>query len=180
MTKCKSQRYQGADTANHTRRDFLKKTGIASAAYSLLPSCATAGRAERPGRRKPNIIFILAHDLFAADALEFLDKNKETPEDIDGISMLPTLLGKPEKQKKHKYLYWEFHEQGKRQAVRIGNWKGIRQNVAKKPDGPIELYNLKDDIGEKINIAKDNPKIVKKIEKIMKSARTPSQHWEMP
>jgi arylsulfatase A-like enzyme len=104
----------------------------------------------------------------------------ETPEDIDGISMLPTLLGKPEKQKKHKYLYWEFHEQGNRQAVRIGDWKGIRQNIAKEPDGPIELYNLKDDIGEKNNIAKDNPKIVKKIEKIMKSARTPSQHWKMP
>jgi len=104
----------------------------------------------------------------------------ETPDGLDGISMLPTLLGQNKKQKNHEYMYWEFHEQGKRQAVRIGDWKGIRQNVAKKPDGPIELYNLKDDIGEKNNIAKDNPAIVEKIAKIMKSARTPSKNWKMP
>jgi len=104
----------------------------------------------------------------------------ETPPGLDGISMLPTLLGKPQKQKKHEYMYWEFHEQGKRQAVRIGDWKGIRQNVAKKPDGPIELYNLETDIGENNNIAKDNPAIVEKIAKIMKSARTPSKYWKMP
>ena len=104
----------------------------------------------------------------------------ETPPGLDGISMLPTLLGKPQKQKKHEYMYWEFHEQGKRQAVRIGDWKGIRQNVAKKPDGPIELYNLKTDIGENNNIAKDNPAIAEKIAKIMKAARTPSKNWKMP
>jgi len=59
--------------------------------------------------------------------------------------MLPTLLGQSSKQKKHEFLYWEFHEQGKRQAVRMGDWKGIRQNVAKNPNGPIELYYLKPD-----------------------------------
>ncbi|MBL7153077.1 MAG: hypothetical protein ISS79_05125, partial [Phycisphaerae bacterium] len=81
---------------------------------------------------------------------------------------------------KHEYLYWEFHEQGKRQAVRIGWWKGIRQNVAKNPDGPIELYNLKSDLGEKNNIAQRHPEIVARIVKIMKAARTPSENWKMP
>ncbi|MHC4741727.1 MAG: sulfatase-like hydrolase/transferase [Planctomycetota bacterium] len=104
----------------------------------------------------------------------------DTPEGIDGISMLPTFLGKPKKQKKHEYMYWEFHSYGKRQAVRVVDFKGIRLNVAKNPDGPIELYNLKDDIGEKNNIAKDHPQIVEKITKIMKSARTPSKYWKMP
>ncbi len=104
----------------------------------------------------------------------------EAPDGLDGISMLPTLLGQNKRQKKHEYMYWEFHEQGKRQAVRIGNWKGIRQNVAKKPDGPIELYNLKTDIGEKNNVAKRNPGIAEKIARIMKSARTPSKNWKMP
>ncbi|MCX5637924.1 MAG: arylsulfatase, partial [Planctomycetota bacterium] len=74
-----------------------------------------------------------------------------TPETIDGISILPTLLGQPDKQKKHEFLYWEFHEQGKKQAVRMGDWKGVRLNVAKNPPAvllrkneaagvPIELY----------------------------------------
>lgn len=103
-----------------------------------------------------------------------------TPEGIDGISMVPTLLGQSSKQKKHEFLYWEFHEQGKRQAVRMGDWKGIRQNVAKNPNGPIELYYLKNDIGEQNNVAKQHPQIVAKIEDLMQSARTPSENWHMP
>ncbi|MHC4495795.1 MAG: sulfatase-like hydrolase/transferase [Planctomycetota bacterium] len=75
----------------------------------------------------------------------------EAPEGIDGISMVSTLLGESRRQKKHEVLYWEFHEQGKKLAVRMGNWKGVRLNVAKKPDGPIELYDLRDDIGERNN-----------------------------
>jgi len=102
------------------------------------------------------------------------------PEDIDGISMVPTLLGQGWRQKKHEFLYWEFHEQGKRQAVRMGDWKGVRQNVAKNPDGPIELYNLKTDIGEEHNVAERHPEIVAKIERYMKAARTPSEHWPLP
>lgn len=104
----------------------------------------------------------------------------KTPKDIDGISMLPALLGKPEKQKKHKFLYWEFHEQGKKQAVRMGDWKGVRLNANKKPDGPIELYNLKPDIGEKNDIADKHPDIVAKIEGYMKTARVPSKDWRWP
>ncbi|TKJ39612.1 MAG: N-acetylgalactosamine-6-sulfatase [Planctomycetes bacterium B3_Pla] len=104
----------------------------------------------------------------------------EAPDGIDGISMVPTLLGQSRRQKKHEVLYWEFHEQGKKLAVRMGNWKGIRLNVAKKPDGPIELYNLKDDIGEKNNLAGRHPEIAAKIAGHMKTARTPSEHWRMP
>ncbi|MEK7995433.1 MAG: arylsulfatase [Planctomycetota bacterium] len=103
----------------------------------------------------------------------------EAPEGIDGLSMLPALLGKAG-QAKHEFLYWEFHEQGKRQAVRMGDWKGVRLNVAKDPDAPIELYNLKDDVGETKNVAGQNPGIVEKIEKYMKAAHVPSEHWPMP
>jgi hypothetical protein len=94
--------------------------------------------------------------------------------------MLPTLLGQGSRQKKHEFLYWEFHEQGKRQAVRMGDWKGVRQNVQKNPNGPIELYYLKNDIGEQNNVAKQHPQIVAKIEDIMSSARTPSENWPLP
>ena len=104
----------------------------------------------------------------------------EAPKDIDGISMAPALLGDSERQKKHDFLYWEFHEQGKKQAVRMGDWKGIRLNAAKKPYGPVELYNLKTDIGEKNNIADEHQDIVEKIEGYMKQARVPSKNWPWP
>jgi arylsulfatase A-like enzyme len=103
----------------------------------------------------------------------------KAPDGIDGISMAPTLLGRGG-QREHEYMYWEFHEQGKRQAVRMGEWKGVRLNVAKNPDGPIELYNLKDDIGEKNNIAATHPAIVAMIESYMKAAHSPSKDWPMP
>ena len=104
----------------------------------------------------------------------------QPPEGIDGISIVPTLLGGGRKQPDHEYLYWEFHEQGKKQAVRMGDWKGVRLNVAKTPDGPIELYNLKDDIGETKNVAARHSEIVAKIDEYMKAAHVPSEHWPMP
>jgi len=104
----------------------------------------------------------------------------KAPDGIDGISMVPTLTGQAAKQKKHEFLYWEFHEQGKKQAVRMGDFKAVRLNVAKNPNGPIELYNLKTDIGEKHNIADQHPGIVAKIAEYMKTARTPSKNWPLP
>ncbi|MFQ6036255.1 MAG: arylsulfatase [Sedimentisphaerales bacterium] len=103
-----------------------------------------------------------------------------SPTGIDGISMVPTLLGQDQKQRKHEFLYWEFHERGKKQAVRMDYWKGVRLNVAKNPDGPIELYNLEVDIAEKHNVAEQHPQIVAKIANYMKTARTPSELWPLP
>ncbi len=102
------------------------------------------------------------------------------PEGIDGVSMLPTLLGRPDRQKGHPYLYWEFHEQGKKQAVRMGRWKGVRLNVAKDPNGPIELYDLETDLGEERNVADTHSEVVKRMAELMASARTPSEHWPWP
>jgi arylsulfatase A len=102
------------------------------------------------------------------------------PADIDGLSFLPTLLDRPDLQQKHLYLYWEFHEQGKKQAVRMGRWKGIRLNVAKDPDGPIELYDLDADPGEEQDVAVEHPDIVRRLAELMKTARTSSAHWPLP
>ena len=99
----------------------------------------------------------------------------EAPKNIDGISFLPAMLG--EKQKQHKYLYWEFHERGGRQAVRMGKWKAVRLKVKENPDAPIELYNLETDIGEEDDIAAEHPEIAVKMKKIMKEARTSSEDW---
>jgi arylsulfatase A-like enzyme len=102
------------------------------------------------------------------------------PDNIDGISMLPTLLGEPHRQKKHKFLYWEFHEQGKKQAVRMGDHKGVRLNVSRDPSGPIELYNVKTDIAEKRDVALKKPKIVVKMERYLITARTQSEDFPLP
>jgi len=97
----------------------------------------------------------------------------ETPADIDGISYLPVLLGK-KNQKQHEYLYWEFHEQGGKVAVRMGNWKAVKRNVDKTPQGATELYDLATDVGETTDIASEHPDIVKKMEQIFVDAHTAS------
>jgi len=85
----------------------------------------------------------------------------------DGISMVPTLLGKGE-QKRHEHLFWEFYEGGGKKAVLKGKWKGIRLNTFKNPDGPIELYNITADISEQKNVASEYPDIVADMARIMK------------
>jgi arylsulfatase A-like enzyme len=96
---------------------------------------------------------------------------------IDGISIVPALTGKP--QPAHEYFYWEFHEQGGKQAVRWGNWKGIRLNAATIKDGPIELYDLKTDPAEQNNIAANHPDIVKQIATYMQQAHTADPNWPL-
>jgi arylsulfatase A-like enzyme len=94
------------------------------------------------------------------------------PPGLDGISMLPTLLGEAQTNR-HEFLYWEFHERGFQQAVRMGDWKAVRL----QPGQPLELYNLKADLGEKHNVADQNPDVVVKIEQYLKTARTDSAAW---
>jgi len=96
----------------------------------------------------------------------------EPPPNIDGVSILPVLLGRP--QRNHDYLYWEFHERGFTQAVRLGDWKAVRFGTRE----PIELYDLRTDIGERHNLADRHPDVVAKIEAILKTARTES--FEFP
>ena len=91
------------------------------------------------------------------------------PENTDGISFLPTLLGKP--QPAHEYLYWEFSSYTGQQAVRMGKWKGIRKGIT-EGNLDIELYDLSADIQEQNNVAAENGQIVSRIASIMKEART--------
>jgi arylsulfatase A-like enzyme len=97
------------------------------------------------------------------------------PEDSDGISFLPTLLGNENEQQKHEFLYWEFHERGGRQAVRKGNWKLVKYNVLDPEKTTTELYNLENDLGEENNMAEQHPEIVEELSEIMKNARTESE-----
>jgi arylsulfatase A len=95
----------------------------------------------------------------------------QTPAGIDGLSMARALRGMA--QPAHEYLYWEFHERGFQQAVRMGPWKAVRL----KKDAPLELYNLTSDPVEQHDVAAANPKVVAQIEEYLKTARTESERW---
>jgi arylsulfatase A-like enzyme len=100
----------------------------------------------------------------------------KTPEGVDGISFAPTLLenGKgASAQKQHDYLYWEFHETGFQQAVRSERWKAIRNSS----DGPLQLYDLQTDLGERHDVAAQHPDVVARMTEYLDSARTDSPHW---
>ena len=90
----------------------------------------------------------------------------------DGLSFSPLLLGRREEQKAHPYLFWDFAGYGGQVAVRMGRWKGIKRNLHKKADGPLELYNLEEDISETDSVADEYPDIVATIEDIMLRERT--------
>ncbi len=101
----------------------------------------------------------------------------EIPDNIDGISYLPSLLGNGE-QKKHDYLYWEFHEKNGRLAIRQGDWKLIRYDVFNSEKTTTELYNLINDPGEESSVAKANPEITSKMLQLFESARIPSEDFK--
>jgi arylsulfatase A-like enzyme len=127
-----------------------------------------------PGKIAPNTrtdhvsafwdVFPTFSEIVGADVLD----------NLDGISFLPTLLG-DENQLNHEYLYWEFHEKGGRQAVRKGNWKAVKYNVLINTEATLELYDLSKDPGEENNLSNTHPNLVKKMETILKKARTPSE-----
>jgi arylsulfatase A-like enzyme len=94
------------------------------------------------------------------------------PENIDGISVLPLLLGRKQRTD-DRFLYWEFPVSKFQQAVRWRNYKAIRS----APGKPLELYDLDSDIAEKNDIAKENPDVIAKIEEYLKTARTESPNW---
>ncbi len=96
------------------------------------------------------------------------------PAGIDGISVLPTLLGQ-RPARAHEFLYWEFHERGSKQAVRMGDWKAIRL----QPGAPLALYNLRSDLGETNDVAAGQPEVVRRIEDYLETARTESKEWPL-
>jgi arylsulfatase A len=93
------------------------------------------------------------------------------PDGLDGMSMARALRGQA--QPTHEFLYWEFHERGFQQAVRMGRWKALRL----KAGAPLELYDLDADPGEAHDVAGTHPEIVAKVEAYLRTARTESELW---
>jgi arylsulfatase len=125
-----------------------------------------------PGRIKPGSEndHICAFWDFLPTCAELL--NEQPPAGIDGISILPTLLGRSGQQKKHDSLYWELNNQ---QAVRMGDWKALRL----KPGQKIQLFNLRTDVGEQKDVAGEHPDIIARVEEIFANGRTDSEAFPL-
>jgi len=103
------------------------------------------------------------------------------PEEVDGVSFAPTLLGK--KQEPRPFLYREFPGYGGQQCVRVGDWKGVRQNLnpPRKAAGSktlslrIELYDLKADPGETKDVSAAHPEMVAQMQRLLREQHTPSK-----
>lgn len=99
------------------------------------------------------------------------------PDGVNGVSMLPTLTGKGE-QPRHEYLYWEFHEEGGKQAILMDNWKLIKLNVNKPEKTRYELYNLGSDPKELRNVAAEFGWKVEQLKAVMNGARSENEIWK--
>lgn len=95
----------------------------------------------------------------------------KAPTGIDGMSMARALRG--EQQPRQEFMYWEFHERGFQQAVRMDKWKAVRL----KKGAALELYDLPNDPNEVHDVASENPDVIAKIEKYLATVRTESATW---
>lgn len=95
------------------------------------------------------------------------------PNEVDGISFLPTLLGTGT-QKTHEFLYWEFPGYGGQQALRSGPWKAVRTTM-NKGNLTFQLYNLDDDPNETNDVAARHPAVLARLTKILAEQHTPSK-----
>jgi len=103
----------------------------------------------------------------------------KAPAGIDGLSLLPTLLGSPG-QTEHEYFYWEFAERGPSQAVRAGEWKAIHTYAGADHPETFELFNLSTDLGETRNVAAAQPHIVERMLRYMAEAHRSNARFPLP
>ena len=73
------------------------------------------------------------------------------------------------------HFYWELHEGASIQAVRFGEWKAVRNG----PKANVELYNIKNDLAERKNVADENPTVVEKALQFMQHAHVDDPYWPM-
>lgn len=115
----------------------------------------------------------------------------DAPAGLDGVSVLPTLLGR--RQKPHQHLYWElpryqrdrgtFADELPMQAARTGRWKAVRP----APNAPVEVYDLASDPGETMDLAARREDLRRRLEVLLQQARTPprpqyepASEWTIP
>jgi arylsulfatase A-like enzyme len=102
------------------------------------------------------------------------------PAGDDGLSLAPTLLGRPAEQAAHEYLYWEnMPRVGNHvQALRRGDWKALRFVQGK--DSRVELYDLATDPGESHDLAADKPELAAELTGLMDKAHSEPKSRPVP
>lgn len=98
----------------------------------------------------------------------------------DGISFLPTLLGKDAQQKQHPYIYFEFPEKSGQVAIRMGKWKAVKSNMKKNKNAAWEIYDLENDVKETTDLSTQHPDLLKQFDAILKKEHQPThiRDWE--
>ncbi|MAF12380.1 N-acetylgalactosamine 6-sulfate sulfatase (GALNS) [Candidatus Poribacteria bacterium] len=110
---------------------------------------------------------------------ELTGSDEHLPGGLDGVSLAPTLLGRPDDQAEHPFLYWEYTrvgnwqeltyvDDGPQQAVRMGGRKLVRMRTTE----PFELYDLDTDPNETTDIAGDHPALVAEMTRLAEAAHT--------
>ncbi len=155
--------------------DFFNSAGILNGSRDRLKGSVNEGGIRVPMiatwpkfiKKNTKTDHISAFQDFYATVCDIVDV--KTPSYVNGISFLPTLIGK--NQLKHDYLYWEIQGKGGQQAIRYGKWKGLKKNLNKgKQD--LKLYDLEKDLLELNDVSNENPLVVKKLEKLLTQAHT--------
>jgi arylsulfatase A-like enzyme len=175
-------RYAGTDSAffNSTRGLRGFKGSLYEGGFRVPCIIAWRGRI-RPASSSDRVT---GFEDWMPTLLELTGNTKSIPRDIDGISFVPTLKGKA--QEARPFFYREFPSYGGQQLVRVGDWTGVRQNLmpnkkAKaEPKVYTELYNLRDDPGQKLDVSAKHKDVVAQIERIMREQHTPSADFPIP
>ncbi|MCX6898096.1 MAG: arylsulfatase [Verrucomicrobia bacterium] len=113
---------------------------------------------------------------FMATVAELADVTP--PAGLDSISLAPTLLGRAGEQKRHDFLYWEYHggNASSQAALLDGRWKALRDV---RRSAPLELYDLRADVAEEHDVAAAHPDIVAKAKACLKTAHEDSPNWPL-
>lgn len=116
-----------------------------------------------PGMTKPGSICntpVISTDFYPT-ILQLAGLPLNPKQHSDGTSLVPLLEGKPLARRPIFWHYPHYSNQGGAPAgaIRDGDWKLVEWFE----DGRLELYNLRDDIGEKNNLAAANPDKTKEL-----------------